>query len=496
MKKLIILLLVSVFSISLVACSSNNDSTSQSEATSSANSVESSVATSTEKSTVTSTQQEKPVSIEFVNNIKKYWVVGEQVNYNTLYGYLTLENNPTRKFVNAKDFVIDNGGLDVSKTGVYHHTVSYPGLSEKLEFDIQILSKPIENNGVVTVKVDPEFKGELASIDQSGASCFTDISTALSIIKGCNFAPTVIKNIYLAPATYKEKFNITAQETNVRLIGEDKTTTKISYDDCSDDAGGTDASSTIIVAGSGFMVKNVTIENGYDYLNGKDANKQAVAMTCSSDGAVFYNCNFLGYQDTLQPKSGRQYYKDCYIAGCTDFIFGNNATALFENCEIKVLKKSNDNYVITAHKGNNGTNGKDIPAYGYVFKNCKLTAEAGVPDGSTSLGRPWRADATVAYINCEMGAHISTKAFGNADGAISRYQSMSGGGLVNEPQNANFAEYGNTGAGAVSAQINNDFTLLANADNYTYQNIFAKVNGMVTYNTDFDAQAILTVFIG
>lgn len=51
--------------------------------------------------------------------------------------------------------------------------------------------------------------------------------------------------------------------------------------------------------------------------------KQAVAFRISADTAAFVGCKFLGAQDTLYDHLGRHYYKDCYIEGSVDFIFGN-----------------------------------------------------------------------------------------------------------------------------------------------------------------------------
>jgi len=50
---------------------------------------------------------------------------------------------------------------------------------------------------------------------------------------------------------------------------------------------------------------------------------QAVALRITSDMAAFYNCAILGYQDTLYDHNGRHYFKDCFIQGSIDFIFGD-----------------------------------------------------------------------------------------------------------------------------------------------------------------------------
>lgn len=56
---------------------------------------------------------------------------------------------------------------------------------------------------------------------------------------------------------------------------------------------------------------------------------QAVAMRISGDQAEFWGCGFFGAQDTLHDDKGRHYFKDCYIQGSIDFIFGN-ARSLYE----------------------------------------------------------------------------------------------------------------------------------------------------------------------
>jgi pectin methylesterase-like acyl-CoA thioesterase len=240
------------------------------------------------------------------------------------------------------------------------------------------------------------------------------------------------------------------------------------------------------------MAKNITFQNTFDYLaDTAHSEKAALAMLVKGDKAVFTDCVFLSYQDTLQAKSGRQYYKNCTIKGSVDFIFGNNPAALFEDCDIVTLKTNNSNGgYVTAMKGNAGTNGQKVATYGIVFKNCRLTAEEGVAAHSVALGRPWRADATVAYINCEMGEHIGLNACGESN---SRYTSMSGGGL-NYPKDAHYAEYGNTGDGAVT-EATDDFTMLTaeQAALYTMENIFATTNGDVTYSGEFDAASALSV---
>ena len=114
-----------------------------------------------------------------------------------------------------------------------------------------------------------------------------------------------------------------------------------------------------------------------------------------------------------------------YIEGTTDFIFGPS-TALFENCEIR----SKTNSYVTA-----ASTPEDI-AVGYVFKNCKLTANPGVD--KVYLGRPWRPYAATVFINCEMGKHIRPEGWHNW-------------GKEENEKTARYAEYNSTGEGAAAA---------------------------------------------
>lgn len=71
-------------------------------------------------------------------------------------------------------------------------------------------------------------------------------------------------------------------------------------------------------------LRALTIENDAPQLG------QAVALHVEGDKASFINCRILGNQDTIfaGSETSRQYYRDCYIEGTTDFIFGS-ATAYF-----------------------------------------------------------------------------------------------------------------------------------------------------------------------
>lgn len=60
-----------------------------------------------------------------------------------------------------------------------------------------------------------------------------------------------------------------------------------------------------------------------------DVGGQALALRITGDEGAFYGCGFYGAQDTLNDDKGRHYFKECFIQGSIDFIFGS-ARSLYE----------------------------------------------------------------------------------------------------------------------------------------------------------------------
>ena len=225
--------------------------------------------------------------------------------------------------------------------------------------------------------------------------------------------------IYVKNGVYKEKVIVPSWVENIDIIGEDRDKTIITYDDHANiNKMGTFRTYTVKVEGSDITFKNLTIENNAAQLG------QAVALHTEGDRLKFINCRILGNQDTIYTgaKFTRLYFKDCYIDGTTDFIFGPS-TALFENCMIHSKRNS---YVTAASTPKEAK-------YGYIFKHCKLTAEPGVDKGY--LGRPWRPYAYTLFIECELGKHIVPAGWHNW-------------GKQSNEETARYMEYKNTGEGA------------------------------------------------
>lgn len=214
----------------------------------------------------------------------------------------------------------------------------------------------------------------------------------------------------------------------MEILGEDRDQTVITYDDHANillpgtgKPMGTFRTYTLKVQGSGITFRNVTIENNAARLG------QAVALHTEGDRLTFVNCRLLGNQDTVYTGTpgSRLLFKDCYIEGTTDFIFGP-ATAWFEGCTIH----SKANSYITA-----ASTPRDCP-YGYVFRHCQLTAAEGVT--KVYLGRPWRDYGYTLFLECTLGKHIRPAGWHHWK--------------PEREKTARYAEYGNVGEGASTAE--------------------------------------------
>jgi pectinesterase len=153
---------------------------------------------------------------------------------------------------------------------------------------------------------------------------------------------------------------------------------------------GTSGSATFAAYAADFRAKNLTFSNDIDESSvGAGVAIQAVALMTQGDKLVFENIRVLGNQDTLYVKSpgpgivSRAYFKNCYVEGDVDFIFGRG-TFVLDGCEIHYLTSR-----VAAGSGNVVAPSTDARnAYGILVTSSRLTAE-GAPVGTAYLGRSW-----------------------------------------------------------------------------------------------------------
>jgi pectinesterase len=229
--------------------------------------------------------------------------------------------------------------------------------------------------------------------------------------------------IHIKPGTYKECVSIPAAKGPIQLAGDDAASTVITYSnaaatlDASGKPIGTFNSASAVINSNDFSASNITFQNSYG------RGSQALAISVGGERDAFRKCRFLGWQDTVLLRDGRQYFENCDITGAVDFIFGA-ATALFSRCQIHCVGSG---YITAA------STPEDHP-YGFVFANCAITADPGV---KTYLGRPWRPYASVAFLQTSMPDAIRPEGWFNWSNP-------------DNEKTARYAEWKNSGPGAAT----------------------------------------------
>lgn len=278
-----------------------------------------------------------------------------------------------------------------------------------------------------------EEKKIIVAADGSGD--FKTVQEAFEAVPEKSADRTIIR---IKPGTYEGQKILAPGKNNVTLLGESAATTLLTWNinTQEEQPPGTHPGFKgigLVIQGEDFKADKLTFQNT------SGDHGQALALRLEGDRAVVTNCRLLGWQDTLMPNNGRSYFKDCYIEGRVDFIYGGG-TAVFDGCEIK---SKNGGYVTAA------STPQDHP-YGFVFLDCKLTSDplswvdptgeiatkpAGKKPPLVSLGRPWRPYASVIFINCQMGDHIQPEGWNNW-------------GKAENEQTARYAESNSSGPGA------------------------------------------------
>lgn len=216
---------------------------------------------------------------------------------------------------------------------------------------------------------------------------FTTIQDAIDSLPVINLLRVVIK---INAGTYKEKVSISTYKAFITIEGAGADRTVVQWGDTADTIGpkgqplGTYNSATFAVNSAFFIAKNITFQNTSPVPMPGAVGKQAVAMRISGDTAAFLGCKFLGAQDTLYDHLGRHYYKDCYIEGSVDFIFGN-ALSFYEDCHVHAIAESTG--AVTAQ--NRMSLFDDT---GFSFVRCKVTGS-----GALYLGRAWGTFSRVIF---------------------------------------------------------------------------------------------------
>lgn len=305
------------------------------------------------------------------------------------------------------------------------------------------------------------------------AGCFRSVQAALDAAAKDRSRDWI--TISIGPGTYREKPVV--RRDRVRITGAGADRTRIVFDAVAQTAGrydpanwGTPGSATLTIRASDVAVRDLTVENAFDYLANdalpegdpkKIGASQGVALLLDtdSDRVQFDGVSLLGYQDTLFTRGRRAWFRGGLIAGNIDFIFGSGML-LIENSEIRSRRRGApvppDGFAgfVTA---------PSTPLsqpIGIVAYRSRLTREDGVADGTVALGRPWHpttrfadgryadpdAVGQAAFLECWMDRHIHP----------GRWTSMAGTArdgtktAIFRAEDSRFAETGSRGPGAAA----------------------------------------------
>jgi pectinesterase len=289
-------------------------------------------------------------------------------------------------------------------------------------------------------------------VAQDGTGQFQTVQEAFNSIPSNNKKPI---SIFIKNGVYKEKLHLGSSKNFITLLGEDRFNTILTFDDhtgkvsSKGDTINTRTSWSFLIKANDFTAKNITFQNDAGFTAG-----QAVAVESDGDRCSFFNCLFIGNQDVLFTNNdqSRQYYKNCYIEGTTDFIFGSS-TVWFEQCHIHSKKNSHVTAASTPKE----------KSFGYIFNDCILTGDSTLH--GVTLGRPWRPYAHVVYMHCYISQHIIPQGWANWN-------------QTDNYKTARYSEYKNYGPGAAIEQRVQWSKQLSDeeAKKYTLKNVFSDWN--------------------
>jgi pectinesterase len=174
---------------------------------------------------------------------------------------------------------------------------------------------------------------------------------------------------------------------------------------------GTSGSATFAAYANEFQAKNLSFVNDTNEATATGG-LQAVALMTQGDRVLFENVRVLGNQDTLFAKTPdtntvrRAYFKDCFVEGDTDFIFGR-ASFVLDGCTIRSLTSRTAGGVVAAPS----TDARH--PFGILIIRSSFIGDATAGASSTHLGRAWdesQVDVATYTTNVLSGAYPNGQA--------------------------------------------------------------------------------------
>lgn len=313
------------------------------------------------------------------------------------------------RIVHYTPFRINGKTLEIK---LHNEVLSY-GESYYVTVDESVAGKAVEKDDMpFSVKAAPSGKTFKVAADGSGDFC--TLQGALSHVSrfvGKDDAVT----IEMGEGTYREMLFL-RNKNNVTIKGSSREKTVIAYpnNDSYETGSGASLSSkpslgnaigksggrcVFLVEGcDNLVLENLTIENTYSIPSHKG--QAETIYFNSSYRLTIENCSLISWQDTFLTK-GKVWVHNSLIAGHVDYIWGYPEACLFEDCEIRSRAGG---YIVQARV-------QSAANKGFVFLNCRLTAEEGVADGKMYLARSGGSTDyydNVVFVGCTMGPVIAS----------------------------------------------------------------------------------------
>ncbi|KDP22414.1 hypothetical protein JCGZ_26245 [Jatropha curcas] len=245
-------------------------------------------------------------------------------------------------------------------------------------------------------------------VAQDGSGNFRTIKQALDAAAKRSGSGRFV--IHIKSGIYRENLEIGNDMINIMLVGDGLRNTIITGSRSVGGGSTTFNSATVAVTGDGFIARGITFRN-----TAGPQNHQAVALRSGSDLSVFYRCGFEGYQDTLYVHSQRQFYKECYIYGTVDFIFGNAAVVL-QNCMIYARRPMDKQKNVVTAQGRTDPNQNT----GISIHNSRVMASPDLKpvlsSFKTYLGRPWKQYSRTVYLQTYLDSLVDPAGWLEWDG--------------------------------------------------------------------------------
>ena len=322
--------------------------------------------------------------------------------------------------------------MDALKCGSRYRVVHYTPLKvEGKKLTVKLHSGVLDHNAEYYVTLDAGFvkdhpglqKGDLTiktkakptsttlSVSPDGKSDFCTLQGAV------NYAASLGRDkevtIELARGTYNEMVFI-RDKNNLTIKGRSRSATTLCYANCEHYEGGSGGSVTskpsagnaigtsggrsvmLVESCSNLKIETLTMKNTFGSTAGQ---AEVIYFNNDSGTLTITDCALHSLQDTFLCK-GTVSVTGSLIAGHCDFIWGYPKVCIFDNCEIRAMAPG---YVVQARV--NSASDK-----GFIFRNCRFTADDGVADGvmylARSAGQSNMYD-NVTLINCTLGPVIA-----------------------------------------------------------------------------------------